>query len=174
MVVIADCEAPKNVVHDITLFKSTGEKDPIKVGLADGQMASARYEGWIDIWLEKRTNLTLGNIYYVRELRLNMMVCHCLDRSGTATKFISGCCKLSHKKYRNCFLGQVQLRERESNGLFVANITPPKTVRLNMNLARSTAKSINYMTNGCPSDLWNRQFGHANQIKILKMVRQHK
>lgn len=52
-VVVIDSGVAKNVINDMTLFKSAKEIDPVEVGLANAHTVTARYEGYVTVRLGK-------------------------------------------------------------------------------------------------------------------------
>lgn len=87
--IVVDSRASENLIYNIALLKSIEEVYPVEVGLENGHTFTARCKGWINVMLGNLTNLTLGNVYFIPELRLNLMACHCLERSGSSRSFLA-------------------------------------------------------------------------------------
>lgn len=84
-VIIVDSERSENVIHAKTHFRTMKEIEPMEFGLASVQTAAARYKGWTIVRLGRWTNLNIENVYYIPNLKLNLMSGHYPNRSGITT-----------------------------------------------------------------------------------------
>lgn len=135
-------------------FKSIEQIDPVEMILANGYAVTAKYYRLIRVQLGKQTNSKLENVYYIPELCLNLITCHCSDKMVITTKIVVGYCELYHRKKGNRFLGQSPLWS--SDRLFVGYRLEPKTTVFNMKFSRCPAKIS-------AAEFWQRPLGHAGQ-----------
>ena len=115
-----DSAASEHVVNDRSLLNNSKKIEPLGTEVADGRIVEAHEKGEITVQMNDRTtgkinSLVLKNVYYIKDIELNLMSVSRLDEQEISSQFSKGIVKLLDRRSNEETLGA---GVRRDDGLF--------------------------------------------------------